>query len=195
MDKEAVSTEDVWDRYAHRLRSFILSRVRSEHDAEDVLQDVFYKIHRNIDSLKAQDKMESWVYRIARNAIVDHYRSRTKFIPLAGETPDHEARTDDREETPEDLLACLKPMIEDMPEKYRQAINLAEYGGLTQKEVAEKLGLSLSGAKSRIQRARGRLKEMLLKCCHFEFDRMGKILDYQPKAESCPYCIKDRSEG
>ena len=74
-----------------------------------------------------------------------------------------------------------------MPEKYKQAIILTEYEGLTQK-LAEKLGLSLSGAKSRVQRARLKLKELLLNCCHFELDRFGNILEYHHKSKACNFC-------
>ena len=72
-------------------------------------------------------------------------------------------------------------MVESLPDDYRQALLLTEYEGLTQRELAERLGLSVSGAKSRVQRAREKLKEMLLDCCHFEFDRLGRVIDYQPK--------------
>jgi RNA polymerase sigma-70 factor, ECF subfamily len=77
------------------------------------------------------------------------------------------------------------------PDEYRQALLLTEYKGLTQRELAERLGLSFSGAKSRVQRAREKLKAMLLDCCHFEFDRLGKVIDYQPKCA----CCRDRECG
>jgi len=80
-------------------------------------------------------------------------------------------------------------------ERYRQAITLTEYDGLSQRGISEQLGMSLSGAKSRIQRARGKLKDMLLECCHFEFDRLGHIIDYQSKEPSCRYCPISCSEG
>lgn len=94
----------------------------------------------------------------------------------------------------EEIASCLKPMINKMPERYKQAVTLTEIKGLTQKDMAEKLGLSISGAKSRVQRGRDKLKEMLLECCHFEFDRLGNILDYQQKSKACAHCSKDQSE-
>ncbi|HLZ55439.1 MAG TPA: sigma factor-like helix-turn-helix DNA-binding protein, partial [Ktedonosporobacter sp.] len=71
------------------------------------------------------------------------------------------------------------------PDQDRQALVLTEYQGLTQKELGERLGLSFSGAKSRVQRAREKLKQELLACCHFELDRRGHILDYQPRCDCC----------
>jgi RNA polymerase sigma-70 factor (ECF subfamily) len=92
------------------------------------------------------------------------------------------------EDVAEDIASCLEPMIDGLPEKYRQVIILAEYDGLSQREISEQLGMSFSGAKSRVQRSRGKLKDMLLECCHLEFDRLGHITDYQSKESSCRYC-------
>lgn len=94
------------------------------------------------------------------------------------------------EELPDDdvvseLLPCVRAMVRSLPEMDRQALVLTEYQGLTQKEMAERLGLSFSGAKSRVQRAREKLKQQLLECCHFELDRRGHIIDYQPRCQSC----------
>ena len=80
-------------------------------------------------------------------------------------------------------------MIEGLPDAYREAIVLTEFEGLTQKELADRLGISLSGAKSRVQRARGQLKQMLLGCCQFEFDRRGGIIDCKPRVNNgCRGC-------
>ncbi len=182
-----MDTHEIWERFGQRLKKFIIRRVGNEADADDILQDVFARVHSGIHALKSADKLEAWIYRITRNAIIDYYRHRGKVIPLLSGVHEAAAETDDPAGVPEEVLACLRPMISALPEKYRQAIVLTEYQGLTQKDAAESLGISLSGAKSRVQRARGRLKEMLLECCHFEFDRLGNVLEYQPKG-GCPYC-------
>ena len=83
------------------------------------------------------------------------------------------------------LALSLKELIDELPEPYRQALILTEYQGLTQKQLAERMGLSLSGAKSRVQRARDKLRDMLLRCCHFEFDRRGHIVDYYERCCCC----------
>ena len=189
----AVGTDQIWHGFSDRLRLFILGRVRSEHDAEDILQDVFWKIHNNIHRLKQRDKLEAWIYQIARNTIIDYYRHQAKSLSNISEMPEQEAGPVAAEDRPDEVVACLKPMIDDLPEKYRQAIVLTEYENLTQKEMSHKLGLSLSGAKSRVQRAREKLKGTLLACCHFDFDRLGNILDYQPKEQTCRYCSEDKA--
>jgi RNA polymerase sigma-70 factor (ECF subfamily) len=179
------TTEQVWDAFHGSLQQFIRRRVSDEFTAEDVLQDVFLKIHQHIETLKDVIRLESWIYQIARNAIIDSYRSRRQTTTLeAAEV------TDMPEELPDDdvvseLLPCVRAMVKSLPDLDRQALVLTAYQGITQKELAERLGLSFSGAKSRVQRAREKLKQQLLECCHFELDRRGHILDYQPRCHNC----------
>ena len=189
----AVGTDQIWQEFSDRLRLFILRRVRSDHDVEDILQDVFWKIHSRVHTLKLGDKLEPWIYRITRNTIIDYYRHQAKAPSDISEMPEPATEPVAAQDIPEELVACLRPMIDDLPEKYRQAILSTEYEGLTQKEMSQELGLSLPGAKSRVQRAREKLKVALLACCHFDFDRRGNILDYQPKEESCGYCSEDKA--
>ncbi len=186
-------TEHIWQEFSERLKSFILRRVRSEHDADDILQDAFGKIHANAGSLKQQDKLESWLYQITRNTITDYYRRQSNAPLDIADMPEPEASEEGPQEHLEELTACLKPMIDSPPEKYRQAIVATEYEGLSQKELSQQLGMSLSGVKSRVQRSRERLKGTLLGCCHFEFDRLGKVINYQPKEPGCRYCPGEES--
>ena len=190
-----LSTEDIWEEFSQRLKLFIAKRVGSEHDVEDILQDVFAKIHSNLPNLKGQEKIAAWVHQITRNTIIDYYRSQGRAGMQTSEMPEDLPEEVPIDDAVEEIASCLNHMIDDLPERYRRAITLTEYGGLSQREISEQLGLSLSGAKSRIQRARGKLKDMLLECCHFEFDRLGHIIDYQSKEPSCRYCPISCSEG
>lgn len=169
------------------LKIFIRKKVANEQDVEDILQDVFLKIYSNIDQVKDNDRIYAWVYRITRNSIADFFRKKRdtiEFSDLSGER-----KTDnDEEEIINGLVLCLKNMIDSLPDKYKQAIMLTELGGLTQKELAQKLGMSISGAKSRVQRGRNLLKEKFFQCCKFQFDAYGNIIEYQHKKDSCKYC-------
>ena len=176
------TTEKVWEEFNIGLKHFILKRVPDEPSAEDILQDVFLKIHTHIGSLKESDKLQSWIYRIARNAITDYYRTH-KFTPDLPEVP--YVPEDPFDDVISDLLPYVKELVDSLPPDYRQALILTEYEGLTQRELAEKLGISVSGAKSRVQRAREKVKLMLLRCCHFQFDRLGRIIDYEPNCDCC----------
>jgi RNA polymerase sigma-70 factor, ECF subfamily len=180
-----MTTERVWEEFHAPLQQFIRRRVSDEATAEDILQDVFLRIHQHMDALKDVRKLEGWIYQVTRHAIIDAYRGRRPETTL--ETAE---ALDLPEELPDDdivseLLPSVRAMVRNLPEQDRQALVLTEYQGLTQKELAQRLGLSLSGAKSRVQRAREKLKQQLLECCHFELDRRGHIIDYQPRCCRC----------
>lgn len=177
----------LWKELSSNLKTFILKKVGNEHDAEDILQDVFLKIFTNLDHLKDDNKIYAWIYQITRNTINDYYRMRRIRAEIS-DLPEEGVTSNDEDEIINELVLCLKNMIESLPDKYKQAIILTELGGLTQKELARKLGISISGAKSRVQRGRIMLKEKFFECCKFQFDRYGNIVEYQHKENSYKYC-------
>ncbi|GAC1347629.1 MAG: RNA polymerase sigma factor SigZ [Ktedonobacteraceae bacterium] len=184
-----MTTERVWEEFNIQLKQFILKRVQEEQSAQDILQNVFLKIHMHIDTLRDEDKMPGWIYQITRNAISDYYRQHktTLALPEAFDMPAEPAD----ENVVAELAPCIKLMVDSLPADYREALILTEYKGLTQKELGQRLGISLPGAKSRVQRAREKLKTLLLNCCHFQFDSLGKVIDYQPRCNCCAsheYC-------
>jgi len=180
-----VATEDIWETFHVPLLLFIRKRVADSETAEDLLQEVFLKIHQRIETLSDVKKLESWIYQITRNSIVDYYRrnkptttlEEPEVLQLPEELPDDDIVSE--------LFPSIRAMMNSLPELDRQALILTEYRGLTQKELGERLGLSFSGAKSRVQRAREKLKQMLLACCHFELDRQGHIINYQSRCQCC----------
>jgi RNA polymerase sigma-70 factor (ECF subfamily) len=178
----------IWEESRNRLRGFIAKRVQNEADAEDILQNVFCKIHQNIHQLEDAGKLYSWVYQLTRNAIIDYYRESRNNLLESEEILSEIAVDPLEKDIEEEVLGWLAPMIKDLPEKYSEALLLTDIEGKTQKELAESLQISFSGAKSRVQRARERLKNVLLDCCHLEFDRAGKIVDYKQRKMECSYC-------
>jgi RNA polymerase sigma-70 factor (ECF subfamily) len=184
-----VTLEEIWTQFSTRLRFFIRGRVRDDASADDILQTVFMKIQQRLDSLRGAEKLESWIYQIARNAIVDHYRTSRPTEELTDDVPQTVQLSVDHAED-EPLLASFRRMITELPQPYREAIQISELEGISQVELATRLGISVSGAKSRVQRGRAMLKEMLLECCRFEFDRRGGIVECKPRATaSCNECI------
>jgi RNA polymerase sigma-70 factor, ECF subfamily len=179
----------IWEESRSRLKGFISKRVRNEADAEDVLQNVFCKIHQNIGDLKDAEKLYAWIYQLTRNAIVDYYRDSKAHAPDSEEILDEIAFEPAERDVEDEVLSWLKPMIEDLPEKYSEALLLTDIQGLSQKDLAEKLSISVSGAKSRVQRGREKLKDALLDCCHLEFNRVGQIVEYKQKS-GCSYCAE-----
>ncbi len=164
----------LWQEFARPLRGFLRSRVRTEADADDLLQEVFLKVHSGLPQLHDASKLQGWVYRIARNAIADHHRRGPREEPVA-EFPDIAESLDGEDEV--DLRPAIRRMVAALPAEAREAIVLTEFQGLSQAELATRFGISLSGAKSRVQRARTALRKMMDDCCCFEFDRRGRVID------------------
>jgi RNA polymerase sigma-70 factor (ECF subfamily) len=173
--------EALYKQFHKQLKWFILQRVSDEATAEDILHDVFLKVHSHLDSLKDSAKIESWLYQITRNAIIDFYRTRKPKEAL----PENIIEETQTESAMERLTPSIQHFIEQLPEPYKEAITLTELQGMTQKDLATTLGISISGAKSRVQRARKMLKDLFFECCHFEFDRYGTVIDYHPIACCC----------
>ena len=185
-----LSTEQIWEDFRAPLRSFIRRRVRDDHVADDLLQEAFLKIHNGVGSLKDDQRLTAWLYRIARNTITDHFRKHP-FEALNTSTV-AERPTEADHGSSQELATCLSRMVAQLPEKYRQAIELAELQGATQRHVASQLGLSVSGAKSRVQRGREQLKKMLLSCCDVELDSRRNVLNYQPRGKNASRgCLPD----
>lgn len=186
LEGETVNTsvETVWNIFNAPLARFIRKRVSDEDIAADLLHDVYVKIHTHMDTLHDDDRLQAWIYQIARNTIYDHYRRQKPTVEIS----DSLAASDDAEagdDVSARLAESLHSMIDCLPEEYRVALRLTELEGISQQELANRMGLSLSGAKSRVQRGRKMLRETLLACCHFEFDRLGKVIDYYPHCQCC----------
>jgi RNA polymerase sigma-70 factor (ECF subfamily) len=202
MERQTETTE-IWSQMHQRLLSYVRGRVNKLHDAEDILQDVFVRIHTNLDDVTDTENVTAWIYQITRNVITDYYRRRAASVGalarLAEQTDEHLPSTPDREAEPDvvrrasdEFAQCLEPMLGEVPEPYRQAVTLTELKGMTQKDAAEKLGLSLSGMKSRVQRGRGKLKGVILDCCEVELDRRGGLVDYRRRSgDACGGCDCD----
>ena len=176
-------TDHLYHQFHERLKHFILRRIPDKADAEDLLQEVFLRIHARIGTLKDSSRIESWIFQITRNLIVDHYRSKRPHEEI-----DEEVLPDEGEHAPtatERLAPAIRELVDQLPEPYREALVLTEFEGMSQKDLAERLGISLSGAKSRVQRGRAMVKDSLMRCCHFEFDRYGTVIDYHEKSCCC----------
>jgi len=181
-----LSTEEIWNAFHQPLRAFIQNRVSDPEDADDLLQEVFVKLHTRLDTLQDEDRLVPWIYQVARHTIIDYYRARRPALPLPERLL---VESDEASDDPTTQLARgLRAMIACLPKKYQQALVLTELEGQSQKVLADRLGLSLSGAKSRVQRGRTLLREAFLDCCHFEFDRRGKVVDYVPRPDCCERC-------
>jgi RNA polymerase sigma-70 factor (ECF subfamily) len=189
-------TQQIWAEFADRLRTFITRRVGSAADAEDILLDVFLRIHRHADSLQRRERLVSWLFQITRNAIADYYRAPVRRELLAGAPQDLERdgehtlrwvgqRDEPSADAARELATCLGPMVARLPSPYREAVTLIDLEGVPQKEAALRAGLSLSGMKSRVQRGRQALEQLVHDCCQIELDATGRVMDYQLRGSAC----------
>lgn len=182
------SFESIWVEFNSPMKAYVKKHISNEQDIEDILQNIFIKIHNNIDNLSDVDKIRAWIYTIARNTVNDFYRAKNHDLYI--ETlPEHIFIEQQDEETlNKEIGNCLIHMIQDLPDIYKQALILTEFENCTQKDLAKQLGISISGAKSRVQRARLKLKCMMLNCCSIEQDHRGNVIDYKQKDNKCNYC-------
>lgn len=170
-----------WASHRAALQRFISARVPDPAAAEDIVQETLTRAYARRYTLTDETKFRPWLYSIARNAVADHYRTSSPAVRL----PENLASDPETEEPSRSLARCLPSLVERLPEPYRRAVELSGLSGLTQKETASRLGLSVPGAKSRVQRARKMLAGMLRECCDLEFDSRGALSGYQPTG-GCP---------
>lgn len=180
-----ITTEQIWRELSDRLRQFIRLRVASAADVDDILQTVFLRIHQKIDELHQIERLESWVFQITRNAVTDHFRKK-RDVQNDSLAQNVVADLKSIDNLNRQVAGCLTTLIDYLPEDQKRAVSMYELKGISQKEIADRESISLSGAKSRVQRGRKTLETMLKDCCQFQFDRYGNIL--QCKAEDTKSC-------
>ncbi|MCB9871524.1 MAG: sigma-70 family RNA polymerase sigma factor [Planctomycetes bacterium] len=173
-----------WHELQAALRAFFARRVAAA-DVDDLVQECFLRVSQGIAALREQDRLGAWVFRIARNLVTDHRRRHRTGDgePLAGEDviaapdePDANAR----------VAEWLASMIGRLPAEYAGVLRESELHDVPHREIAERLGMSISGVKSRVQRGRAMLRDELLACCVLQFDARGRVHDYERR--SCDSC-------
>ncbi len=174
-----------WQAYRDALYRFALQRVGDGATAEDIVQEVLVKAYAQRETLKEPSKLRSWLYQITRNTIIDFYRTQKPAEPIPEDLA--QQSTGEEELARQEMAACLLPLLDTLPAPYRRALKLAEFEGARQREIATRMGLSLSGAKSRVQRGRRMLRDALLQCCRVELDHRGSAVDYEV-GDGCEGC-------
>jgi len=163
------------------IRRFVGRRVPRDQ-VDDLVQDVFLRMHERAADLRDEERVAGWAFRIARSVVVDHKRRERPTESLVVEPP---APDDEREDDNINGLVAqwLRPMLPLLPTEYADALEQVELRGLSQREYAAHAGLSLSGAKSRVQRARAMLEGVVRACCDIEQDARGNVIGYVRKRD------------
>ena len=179
----------IYTQFHQVLLGFIKSKVNNRQDAEDILQNVFIKVAAGVDDLNRREKLQSWIYAITRNSIIDYYRaSNKKNRTVKGDISDS-FTDEDYVDTTKGVDRCLINFVNRLPPEYKDIIIDVEMKGIKQKDLVDKYNLAYPSIRSRVQRGREKLKQILLACCHIQWDNRGNILDVQ----SGPSCAKDQT--
>ncbi len=167
------------------LRRYVGRRVRAQH-IDDLVQDILMRMHEHAGDLRDEQRLAGWAFRIARSVVVDHHRALGKEHARA-DSPYVEAEGIAAQEIEESnanevVAGWLRPMLGLLPDEYAQALELIDVQGMSQREYAERAGLSLSGAKSRVQRGRRMLEEIVRACCDLELDSRGNVVEIERRS-------------
>jgi RNA polymerase sigma-70 factor (ECF subfamily) len=178
-----MTTKQVWTSYSEDLKRFIISKVKDLTIADDILQDTYIKIHTKLHTLKDIKKLKPWCFTVARNSILNHWKSTNKTFEIAN----FEAEIEIKENlhTEKD---CLRGILKNLPKKYRDPLFLSDIKGLKQQEVADQLKQTLSTTKSQIQRARKLIVQGFIDCCGFVVNKKGNLVGEIQEKEDCKVC-------
>ncbi|MEJ7603290.1 MAG: sigma-70 family RNA polymerase sigma factor [Kofleriaceae bacterium] len=182
-----------WQDVATRLRPFIARRV-SPAEIDDVMQDVFVRMQRGLPALRDEERFTSWLFQIARSSVAEHMRTRARH-PIAEASASEQAAANPTQGDEDDrdaaraLAGCVSMFVAQLATPYREAVTLVELEGLTMREAAEMVGISVSGMKSRVQRGRAQLRQLFDQCCEIAIDARGKPTDFTPRGHpACKPC-------
>lgn len=176
-----MNIEQTIAKFKQELFGFVRKHVKDEETAKDISQEIMIKIFTKYQSLKNGESLKCWIYQIARNMITDYFR-RNSFTDT--EISENYFFPDDEPTKEDELIPCIKLFIQQLRPNYRQALEFTYLENKSQKELAEKLNISHSGAKSTVQRAKQQLRKMFEQCCEIEADKYGSILSVTSKT-SC----------
>jgi RNA polymerase sigma-70 factor (ECF subfamily) len=194
---DGIAVEEAWEEFSGELRKFIGRRVSRPQDVDDILQLVALRLTQNADVDRDRSTLLGWLYAVTRNAITDHYRSAARRREVAtDDVPEHPtvdlSDEADAEQALAGLAACVRPLMQLLPEDQAAAVDIVDLHGVSQGEAARRAGISVSGMKSRVQRGRRALQDVITACCAVSLDVRGAVQEFRPRPEgNCPAAADD----
>lgn len=175
---------EIYDQYYSRVRKFILAIVKDEWAADDLIQETFVRIRKNMDTIRDPSKTSSWIYRMAYNLCQDHFRSLKKSAlngrEIRQKPPTLQEIFIEKELEQRQMGACVQDQMDFLPESLRTVLVLYDVMDFSQKEIAEILDITVENVKVRLHRARKKFKAILKEQCTFEHDERN-VLTCDPK--------------
>ncbi|MUP47513.1 sigma-70 family RNA polymerase sigma factor [Gramella sp. BOM4] len=170
-----------WLAYKDALYNYILKIVKEPDTANSLSHEVLMKVYASCCSGREIRNLRSWLFQIAYNTCMDFFKKEGKNVDFQTEI-----REPEEEPVYQEAAEFVEPLLGLIPSKYSAPLKLADIEGLKQQEVAEKLDLSLTATKSRIQRGRQLLKEKIMECMHIEVDGQGNLTSFNIKGTCQP---------
>ena len=178
-----MDTQDIWKLYANDIKFFILSKVKDEVIADDLLQETFIKVHTKLNTLKDKNKMKSWLFTIARYTVLDYFKSKKLMYETTDEDFVFEEQKLEHSE-----IDCLRGIVKSLPKKYRDPLFLSDIKGMKQMQISKQLNLPLSTVKSQIQRGRKLIAQGFVDCCDFIINDKGFLVGEIKDKADCKMC-------
>jgi RNA polymerase sigma-70 factor (ECF subfamily) len=172
-----------WSAFYTRLHAFVAARVRSGSDADDLVHLILERaIERS--SHAAIESAPGWLFGIARNAIADHYRAQARLLSTEADALEAEAPLGSSDEERNAVISCMEPLLGALPAEIAQLLRWADMEGRSMQAIADQLGITLTAAKSRVQRARKDFIKATRQCCSITIDARGRVTDLVPRQQS-----------
>lgn len=176
-----------WAAHEGELRGFLRHRLADDHAAEDLLQDVFVKAMRQGEGFCSLDNPRAWLFQVARHALIDRARLARPQVPLDEGGLEIEAPPPDVVDPVDALAGCVERVLGELPADDAEILRACDLEGLTQREFAERHRLSLPAAKSRLLRARQRMRDQLARACRVNFDPDdGRVCGHDGRIDDMP---------
>ena len=166
-----------WTAHEAELRGWLRHRLGNPSETDDILQDLFLKALRQGERFCSVQNARAWLFEVARNTLADHLRVSRNTVEL----PENLVVPTDETDTVDTLTACLPRVLSELSAQDREAITLCDLQGMAQADYARQKDLSLSAAKSRVQRARQRLRDRMTIACQVQIDVTGRVSDFVPR--------------
>lgn len=196
MIRADILADGAWQELGRAVSAYVGRRVSNAADRDDIVQEVLLRVHRGVGGLADQTRPGPWIYGIARNTVVDHWRRKARRAEAAVESAEAEAAdipdVADEDGLQQALAAFVAGRIAALPSPYRETLTLTELQEIKQADAAAMLGVSLPAIKSRVLRGRALLRAALEDCCSLEFSPTGRIVECVPPAEAS---TKERCEA
>jgi RNA polymerase sigma-70 factor, ECF subfamily len=185
-----VGLETMTEQLCQEIHAYVRKKVGDPSSADDLTQETLLRVQRALIKGTKPEHFRGWIFQIARNAIIDWTKERRRFVELEGEekiaeSVNLEAADSTDSEFRQGLFAYAAKVIEGMPAEDREALTLTELDGFSREELANHLGISVSAAKSRVVRARAKLRKAIEDCCRLITDPYGKVIGWRRRETDC----------